>query len=244
MTREEQIALWRNTPLPQARRAYPGYDENAPLAPAPLTGEPLHDITDHPRIAFDASYFRRGIDGALSRCYVRQGVRLALERALERLPDDYSFLVYDTLRPYRVQHALYEEFYARVKSEHPDYGEEALASCTEEFVARPVRDLRFPSSHQSGGAVDLTLCRGGEALDMGTVFDEFAPIAHADFFEREGMDETVRANRRLLYHLMRSVGFTHYPCEWWHFDYGDGPWARRTGRDPLYSSCADGPSPA
>ena len=66
------------------------------------------------------------------------------------------------------------------------------------------------------------------------------PIAHADAFEREGMDETVRRNRRLLHHAMRQAGFTHYSAEWWHFDYGDGPWARRTHSAPLYAFCAEG----
>ena len=50
----------------------------------------------------------------------------------------------------------------------------------------------------------------------------------------------MRRNRRLLHHAMRQAGFTHYSAEWWHFDYGDGPWARRTHSAPLYAFCAEG----
>ena len=37
-------------------------------------------------------------------------------------------------------------------------------------------------------------------------------------------------NRRLLYHVMVSAGFTNYPDEWWHFDYGNQNWALMSGR--------------
>lgn len=236
-----QTELWMQTPIPTARAAYPGYDPDAPLPPAPEAGEPVLDITDcHPRIAYAASYLHMGVPGALTRCYVRKGVYERLCRALDLLPEAYSLRIYDSLRPQRVQQALYDDYFARVKAEHPGISDEQAACLTEEFVARPVLDRLHPSSHQSGGAVDLTLCLEGRELDMGTGFDEFAPIAHADAFEREGLDETVRRNRRLLHHAMRQAGFTHYSAEWWHFDYGNGPWARRTHSAPLYAFCAEG----
>lgn len=30
---------------------------------------------------------------------------------------------------------------------------------------------------------------------------------------------------------MTSVGFTNYPSEWWHYDYGDLFWAAEAGAD-------------
>ena len=90
--------------------------------------------------------------------------------------------------------------------------------------------------------MDLTLCRDGAPLDMGTAFDEFAPIAYADAFEKPGMDEAVRQNRRLLHNVMCDVGFTFYESEWWHFNYGNESWARRNFCAPIYSFCADAPN--
>lgn len=198
-------------------------------------GEAIMDITScNTRIAFDASYFKAGIPGALTHCYVRAGVYDRLCDALNMLPEEYSFLIYDTLRPLRVQKALFDEYFARMQKQHPQASYEELDELTREFVARPVLDIERPSSHQSGGAVDLTLCKNGVPVDMGTVFDEFAPIAHTDYFEQDGMDETVRRNRRLLYHVMRKAGFTNYECEWWHYDWGNGSWARRNCCKQIY----------
>ena len=60
--------------------------------------------------------------------------------------------------------------------------------------------------HQSGGAVDLTLCdREGRPIDMGTGYME-----HNDSTATYSMEET---------------GFVNYPSEWWHFAYGDRMWA-------------------
>lgn len=57
------------------------------------------------------------------------------------------------------------------------------------------------------------------------MFDHFGPEAGRDYFEVAGRDETVRDNRRLLYHAMTSAGFCTDPDEWWHFDYGNQKWA-------------------
>ena len=96
-----QIELWMRTPIPTARAAYPGYDPDAPLPPAPEAGEPVLDITDcYPRIAYAASYLHMGVPGALTRCYVRKGVYERLCRALDLLPEAYSLRIYDSLRPH------------------------------------------------------------------------------------------------------------------------------------------------
>ena len=222
------------------KKAIPSIAEGNCALDAEDCGEPLVDITGaHPRIVYDATYHKWGIAHAMTRCYVRQGVYERLLKALALLPDEYGFLIYDTLRPLAVQQALFDEYYGRLAAQHPELSHEELVRRTSEFVARPTKDRLRPSTHQSGGAVDLTLTFGGEPLDMGTAFDEFAPIAHADYFECIGDNPAVRDNRRILHNVMRAAGFTHYPGEWWHFDYGDRMWAGFAGVRPLYAYCAD-----
>ena len=228
---DERIKRYEGMPIPA-----PVPDDGWEPGDAQECGEAVLDITGlNPRIDFDASYRKAGIAGALTHCYVRAGVYDRLCSALALLPEEYSFLIYDSLRPQRVQQALYDDYYAKMQAEHPNATPEELESITDEFVALPLTNPLRPSSHQSGGAVDLTLCRGGVPMEMGTVFDEFAPIAHTDWFEREGMDETVRRNRRVLYHVMREAGFTNYECEWWHYDWGDRSWARRNHCASIYT---------
>ena len=211
-------------------------DDSWECGDAQECGEAVLDITDiNPRIKFDASYLKAGISGALTRCYVRAGVYDRLCHALSLLPEEYSFLIYDTLRPLRVQKALYDDYYARMQAQHPEADKQELERLTREFVALPVLNILRPSSHQTGGAVDLTLLKNGQVLDMGTVFDEFEDIAHSDYFEREGAQESVRLNRRLLYNVMIEAGFTNYDCEWWHYDWGNRSWARKKHVPSIYT---------
>lgn len=219
-----------NQPIPEPAK------EDAPAPDTVECGEKLVDITEgFPRMAFAASYLAAGIPDALDRCYVRSGVLERLQKALLLLPEDYSFLFYDTLRPVTVQKALFDEYLGRIQKAHPDWSLAKAEEITTEFVARPIVDYKRPSSHQTGGAVDLTLCYQGKPLDMGTGFDDFREVAHTVYFEKDGRDETIRANRRLLYNVMRAVGFENYECEWWHYDYGDMMWARKNRTTPVYS---------
>ena len=97
----------------------------------------------------------------------------------------------------------------------------------------------------SGGAVDLTLrWKNGEALWMGSIFDDVTPMAHRDRFEGAdtGMafsDEEARANRRLLHWLMAAEDFAGHPDEWWHFSWGDQMWAALTGAPEAHYGAAD-----
>ena len=194
----------------------PPYDDRGwdLVPPIEECGEPLVDITERtPRILYGASYLSQGLDGALDRCWVRQGVWERLRRVLAMLPKRYSLLIFDGLRPLRV---------------------------LEDYVARPVKRLDRPAPHTTGGAVDLTLCLDGTPMDMGTGFDNLTSQAHTDWFERtDGGRETVRDQRRLLFHVMEAAGFVNYGCEWWHYSYGDRQWARQKKGVPIYGFCPE-----
>ena len=84
---------------------------------------------------------------------------------------------------------------------------------------RYVADPNIGSSHNRGGAVDLTIIDFStkRELDMPTIFDFFGVEAH-----HENMDhpDHVIVNRELLRDLMTNVGsFTIYAEEWWHYKY-------------------------
>ncbi len=106
-----------------------------------------------------------------------------------------------------------------------------------EFLADPRRG----SPHSRGAAVDLTLIDGaGQALDMGTGFDDFTPRAHHGAAD---IGSAARRNRLLLLGLMTEAGWDFYRNEWWHYQL----FAPR--RYPLLSDSAAGtklmpPSPA
>lgn len=223
-------------PIPPA----PNFDWDA--IPAPVEcGEPLVDPTRlSPRITYGAAYLRQGLPGEET-CLVRRGAALRLCQAADKLPPGYGIYIFDSLRSLKVQKALYDQFYAVARKEHPQASPAELEEIIDEFVAVPVKRLDRPSPHATGGAVDLTLSRDGQLLDMGTGFDDFTDLAHTDALENPcppGLEEA-RDNRRLLYHLMESVGLVNYSSEWWHYAYGERQWAAREGCAPIYGFCPE-----
>jgi len=84
---------------------------------------------------------------------------------------------------------------------------------------RYVADPNIGSSHNRGGAVDLTIIDFStkKELDMPTVFDFFGVEAHHEYMEHP---LHVIANRELLKNLMTNVGgFLIHDEEWWHYKY-------------------------
>lgn len=225
-------------------KSIPPYDERGwdLVPPIAECGEPLVDISvQSPRVRYGASYLSQGLEGALDRCFVRQGVWTRLQKVLEPLPERYSLLIFDGLRPLSVQRAIYEQFKAVIQLERPGISGVELELMLDEFVARPVKRGARPAPHTTGGAVDLTLCVDGKPLDMGTGFDDLTSLAHTDWFEgaKTGVELEIRNQRRLLYHVMEAAGFANYGCEWWHYSYGDRQWARQNKAVPIYGFCPE-----
>lgn len=81
-----------------------------------------------------------------------------------------------------------------------------------------------PAPHFTGGAVDV----GIKGLETGVEFDEFTDRASMRYYEQdrfsdhETADEReYRSNRRILFNLMSSNGFSCFAFEAWHFGEGD-----------------------
>lgn len=65
----------------------------------------------------------------------------------------------------------------------------------------------------------------GRQLEFGTPYDYAGEEGFISYYESLYLDkqlsafeEEARNNRRLLYHLMKSVGFEAFHYEWWHFN--------------------------
>lgn len=119
----------------------------------------------------------------------------------------FTLLVLDALRPHRVQEAMWKALEGTPLTQ---------------YLADPARG----SIHSYGMAVDVTLINvNGEALDMGTPFDDMTELSHPaleDGFLKSGdLNAMQVANRRLLRDAMTHGGFNGINTEWWHFDCGD-----------------------
>ena len=199
-------------------------------------GEPLVPSSCCPeRILVRPQYHYQELPHALPEVYLRQGVFERLLQAAGALPAGHRFVVMDGWRPLPLQQALFDRYKDELARDHPGLDDERLTELTRRFVAEPRSDPRSPSPHNTGGSVDLTVADAlGRILPMGSEFDETSDRSETLYFEsRAGSlteaERLVRGNRRLLYHAMAAAGFTNYPDEWWHFDYGNQNWALMSG---------------
>ena len=156
----------------------------------------------------------------------------------------YRLKIYDAYRPVSVQQSLWDYYRAKKAEQFPDATPEEIDYQTLFCVSFPSYNILLPSLHNTGGAVDLTIVGpDGEELDMGCGFDEFSNRAWTTYYEDgeegEGVNDVARDNRRMLYNVMTEVGFTNFPAEWWHFDYGDEKWGLFTDNAPIYGGVLD-----
>ena len=127
--------------------------------------------------------------------------RLKVAQALKKVQDSLQFhnlglRIYDAYRPYAATLKFFEVY--------PDTN----------FVANP----RYGSRHNRGCAIDLTLIdlSTGEEIPMPTEFDDFSEKADPNYLD---LPQEVIENRTFLFSIMSHFGFSHYPTEWWHFDF-------------------------
>ncbi|MBR3767767.1 MAG: M15 family metallopeptidase [Clostridia bacterium] len=189
-------------------------------------------------IKVNMQYAKVKIPSAIQKAYVRETVAKKLSEAKKLLPEGFTFEIFDAWRPYEVQLSLFNNYREQiVKQSVIDMTEEELTKKVCEFVSFPDKSKRVSYVHSTGGAVDITILdSNGNRLNMGTEFDDFSEKAYTAWYEQNGSDEQIKKNRRLLHNVLCECGFTNYPAEWWHYDFGDSFWAFYTQNEAIYSS--------
>ena len=208
------------------------------IAAEGIAGENYYYATRNP------PYWQR-IEGSIAGLYLRRSVAAKLARVNSLLAGaGLELFVFDAWRPRAVQVYFHDEWMPRqLKRRRPELSGETLLSEVERYWAAPSRDAASPAPHATGAAVDLTVrWQNGEALWMGSIFDDVSEIAHRDHFEMKSesglrfSDGEARANRRLLHWAMTGEGFVGHPEEWWHFSWGDQLWSALAGAGPAFYS--------
>lgn len=209
--------------------------------------ELVRDKRLKPYLILSPQYHQQGIEGSIERMWSRKGVADALCRAALLLPEGCKFKIWDAWRPLAVQQALYDKQFKSLKDENPEWTEEKLKKEAAKYVSLPSKDPKAPSPHNTGGAIDLTIIGpDGSELDMGTEFDHFGPEAKTIFYEEKlrgdiilsDREKRILRNRRLLYSIISTAGFTNYEEEWWHHDLRNQFWARIKGEVAIYGKAA------
>jgi zinc D-Ala-D-Ala dipeptidase len=187
-------------------------------------GEPLVDfLRECPHLLLDRPRFNYRRETLL-----RKSVLEKLCEANESLMrQGYHLRVIEGWRPPFIQRRMYSWSWNRFRQLHPDWSDVQLRRHTNRFTA-PMND-RVPPPHTTGGAMDLALYRGEEAMEM------MAPYALRDYhgfsFAAPKLGDVARRNRDILAEALLPVGITNYPSEYWHWSYGDQGWAYRGGHE-------------
>ncbi|WP_027820670.1 M15 family metallopeptidase [Paraburkholderia bannensis] len=198
-------------------------DPQIAAMPTVECGEQLVSLVGlHPRLSIDDSAENFACLGYTPTFSVRETVAHRLVDAVSNLPEGYSLLIKESLRPTSLQKFYFERRLKRILAENPGMNEGDAVGLTAQFVAPP-----WVAGHPSGGAIDLTLsdCNGAE-LDLGCAYDEDeATSSGACFSQFAGLNPIARAHRATMFAALERAGFVNYPFEWWHWSYGDRYWA-------------------
>jgi D-alanyl-D-alanine dipeptidase len=160
------------------------------------------------------------IDGyEAARCLLTEPAARALAAVQRDLAaDGLGLVAFDCYRPQRaVDHFVRWTHEpadpASAARHHPHVPKDALIR--EGYIAPR-------SGHSRGSTLDVGLVRlaDGAALDLGTPFDFFDPLAHVD----APVPEPARTHRALLRAALERREFRAYPPEWWHFTLADEPY--------------------
>jgi D-alanyl-D-alanine dipeptidase len=190
------------------------------------------------------------VEGATEKLLLRRSVAEKLLRVNGRAGEaGLEIFLFDAWRPRAVQAFFHDVWMpGELQRRNPSLSGAALMEEVERYWAAPSTSETSPAPHATGGAVDLTLrWKDGEALWMGSLFDDVTALANRDRFENlppggfSFSDEEARANRRLLHWLMAEEGFAAHPDEWWHFSWGDQMWAALTGAADAHYGLASVP---
>lgn len=235
---------WRDVPIPRTPvGTTTDYHSQVVDMKKVLTAPGLDKVSNY-GIAGESFYARsdglnapycKPIAGASPEILCRKDVALRLKKVNESLSGyGAELFILDAWRPIECQKALWQYFVEVAKSRNrrgnaSAWNEEAAKYCSDPRNFNALNPRTW-TVHVTGGAIDLTLRRkgSGESLYMGGVFDDASTLSETAHFERAAANESERQaqrNRRLLYHAMAQEGFTNYPAEWWHFDYGDQMWS-------------------
>ena len=214
-----------------------------PVAPAPRKSPVLPVLLSHPRIAAittaecgepmvdareELRFDRRLADAAGEYGYLRAGVVERLVRAEAMLSKGFQLLVIEGYRPPSLQRRYFEDYRIDLLAAHPDWDEDRSYVEASKFVSPP-----HVAPHQTGGAVDLTLCHdNGVELDLGTAVNA-SPEETGDrcFTGSRRISPQAHELRGELGRVLTSVGLVNYPTEWWHWSYGERYWAHQLGLD-------------
>lgn len=199
--------------------------------------EVIPDIVLDLRYYTNHNFLGRKVEGYNSnKCYITRVAADSLAKVQEELRSfGLSLKIYDAYRPQRAV----EDFVRWAKDLSDTLTKKEFYPTVDKSRLFVDGYIAEKSGHSRGSTVDLTIvpfpvteqrefdinnqCEcykslderfKDNSLDMGTGFDCFHPLSHT---LNDEISPQQRANRMLLFILMKKYGFKNLPEEWWHY---------------------------
>lgn len=181
------------------------------------------------KIILSPQYYINNIPGTENDCKVRKTIKDKLNKIANKLPNEFNLLIWDAYRTIETQNALFNKYYMEFKKSTKLEGDNLLIY-TKKFVSLASIDRQKPSPHNTGAALDLTICNSfGEPINLGVDFDEFSQNSYTRYYEKKlengvilsPKETEILLNRRVLCNMFKEEGFANYPYEIWHKSFGD-----------------------
>ena len=122
-----------------------------------------------------------------------------------------------------IEYFMKQRFYKGLENNLNNLDDKYLISeIIKVFVSIPSKDPTKPSTHNTGGAIDFSICDSErKELNFGCGFDDFHAISGVTYFEKKYKngenltDSEIEAmlNRRVLSNIGAKVGFALYESE-------------------------------
>ena len=150
-------------------------------------------------------FFNEQLSG---RVLIRSGVASKIRAANNDLPVGIHIKILSAYRPPKEQQSLYNSYYKKVQKEYPKLSKTDWERMTKAVYANPKNG---GGGHQTGGAIDLTLCDAkGQNLAMGTKYLEMNCDTKTN---ASGLSKEIQKRRKLLCDAMAKQGMQNYPNE-------------------------------
>lgn len=156
------------------------------------------------------------------RMLLRAGVAKLLELASQTLKQQDSTARLKLVYAYR--HPVVQERYFLKRVEELGIQFPNLAKKEIKHRAHLLSASPDVAGHPTGGAVDITIMKGKQGIDMGTRIADFSDPEKIQTYYPH-LTALQHTNRLWLRSIMMSQGFAPFDGEWWHFSYGDKEWA-------------------
>jgi zinc D-Ala-D-Ala dipeptidase len=159
---------------------------------------------------------------------IRISVYEKLIKMLEFLPKNIGIVYSECFRPLWKQKEYFDKVYKEklkiISDRYLAYEE------TSKLVSPFIKNIPV---HCTGAAIDMTLFiitdDKEELMDMGEFDVVFGKNNQHETFSQNTTTKQ-RKNRLLLLKAASEAGLVNYGYEWWHFSYGDKPWAYVKGK--------------